>query len=83
MIPMEDSQIIKIYDKLSEVSERIARLEAMLQARVSESERILATLDEHEERIASLEENKAKFFGAKEFVAWLIAVGIAVWGCIK
>lgn len=80
---MEDSQIIKIYDKLSEVSERIARLEAMLQARVSESERILATLDEHEERIASLEENKAKFFGAKEFVAWLIAVGIAVWGCIK
>ena len=80
---MEDSQIIKIYDKLSEVSERIARLEAMLQARVSESERILATLDEHEERIASLEENKAKFFRAKEFVAWLIAVGIAVWGCIK
>ena len=80
---MEDSQIIKIYDKLSEVSERIARLEAMLQARVSESERILATLDELEERIASLEENKAKFFGAKEFVAWLIAVGIAVWGCIK
>ena len=80
---MEDSQIIKIYDKLSEVSERIARLEAMLQARVSESERILATLDEHEERSASLEENKAKFFGAKEFVAWLIAVGIAVWGCIK
>ena len=80
---MDESQIIKFYDKLSEMSERIARMETMLQAREAENGRITTILDEHEERIASLEENKAKFFGVKEFVAWSIAVGIALWGVLK
>ena len=80
---MDEAQIIKIYDKLSEVSERVARMEAMLQTRAVENERLIATLDEHEERIAALEENKARFFGVKEFLAWSIAVGIAVWGVSK
>ena len=80
---MDESQIIKFYDKLSEMSERIARMETMLQAREEENTRITSILDEHEERIVSLEENKAKFFGIKECLAWSIAVGIAIWGVLK
>lgn len=80
---MEDSQLIKLYDKLSELSERMAKVETMLQTRAVENERLIATLDEHEERITTLEENKARLFGVKEFIAWAVAVAIALWGVMK
>lgn len=80
---MDDAQLIKLYDRLSEISERIARLEAMLQTRTQENERILTTLDEHEERLGMLEKSNEKFFGVKEFVAWAIAIAIALWGVVK
>lgn len=80
---MEDSQLIKLYDKLSELSERMAKVETMLQTRAVENERFIATLDEHDERITTLEENKARLFGVKEFIAWAIAVAIALWGVMK
>ena len=80
---MEDSQLIKLYDKLSELSERMAKVETMLQSRAVENERFIATLDEHDERITTLEENKARLFGVKEFIAWAIAVAIALWGVMK
>ena len=51
---MDEAQVIKFYDKLSEMSERIARMETMLQAREAENTRITSILDEHEERIVSL-----------------------------
>ena len=80
---MEDSQLIKLYDKLSELSERMAKVETMLQTRAVENERFIATPDEHDERITTLEENKARLFGVKEFIAWAIAVAIALWGVMK
>lgn len=80
---MDSAQITRLYDRLSEISERIARVETMLQTRVAESERINATLDEHDSRLSALEERTAKAFGVKEFAAWAIAIAISVWGVMK
>ena len=80
---MTDEQLIKFYEKLSEVSERIARIETMLVTQDAENVRLRAIIDEHEERIGKLEENSAKVFGVREFIAWAIAVAIGIAGVIK
>ena len=77
---MTDEQLIKFYDKLSEVSERTARIEAMLASQVVESKRLGALLDNHELRLAVLEKNRERFFGVREFVVWAIAVSISIAG---
>ena len=80
---MTDEQLIKLYEKLSEVSERIARIETMLVTQDAENVRLRAIIDEHEERIGKLEETSAKVFGVREFIAWAIAVVIGIAGVIK
>ena len=45
---MDEAQIIKLMDKLSEMSERLARVETMLQANASEYKHINDTLIDHD-----------------------------------
>ena len=80
---MNNEQIIKLYDKLSEVSERIARIETMLVSQENENKRLSDLIEGHEERIAALEERSAQFFGVREFIAWAIAVAIGIAGVLK
>ena len=80
---MSDEQLIKFYEKLSEMSERIARIETMLATQETENKRLGELIEGHEERIAALEERNAKFFGVREFIAWAIAVAIGIAGAIK
>ncbi|BAL85087.1 hypothetical protein SELR_pSRC300140 (plasmid) [Selenomonas ruminantium subsp. lactilytica TAM6421] len=79
---MTDEQVIKLYEKLSEVSERIARIETMLVTQETENTRLRAIIDEHDERLGKLEESSAKVFGVREFIAWAIAVAIAIAGVV-
>ncbi len=83
VVRLTDEQLIKLYEKLSEVSERIARIETMLVTQDAENVRLRAIIDEHEERIGKLEETSAKVFGVREFIAWAIAVVIGIAGVIK
>ena len=77
---MSEEQLVKFYDKLSEVSERTARIEAMLASQVMESQRLGALLDNHEARLAALEKNNERYFGVREFIVWAIAVSISIAG---
>lgn len=80
---MSDEQLLKFYEKISEMSERIARMETMLLDRENESRRLETILRTHDDRISILEKNGAKFFGVKEIVAWSIATGIGLMGVLK
>lgn len=79
---MTDDQVLKFYEKISEMSERIARVETMLKERHDESIRVAELLNIHDERISKLERSNAKFFGSKEIVAWSVATGIGIVGVI-
>lgn len=79
---MTDEQLLKFYEKISEMSERIARMETMLQARSDENIRLSEVISIHEERIAVLEKSNAKIFGSKELVVWGIATAIGIMGVI-
>ena len=80
---MDNEQIIKLMDKLSELSERMARVETMLQANHDADKNISKTLAEHDERIDALEQSKASAISIKELVAWAIMASIALWGVLK
>jgi septal ring factor EnvC (AmiA/AmiB activator) len=80
---MDESQVMKLMEKLSELSERIARVEAMLQANHNNDKAIAKTLADHDERIGALEQSRASAMSYKEVIAWLTVTGIALWGVLK
>ena len=80
---MDEAQIVKLMDKLSEMSERLARVETMLQANASEYKHINDTLLDHDERLNLLEQAKASAMSIKELIAWSAAFGVALWGVLK
>ena len=79
---MNESQVMKFYEKISEMSERIARMETMLTDNKEESRRITDMLKDHDLRISELEEKSAKMFGVREFIAWGIAIAIGIAGVV-
>lgn len=80
---MDETQVIKLMDKLSELSERMARVETMLQANHDSDKAIANTLADHDERIDALEQSKASAMSVKELIAWSLAFGVALWGVLK
>ena len=80
---MDEAQIIKLMDKLSELSERMARVETLLQTNHDADKAIAKTLADHDERIDALEQAKASAMSIKEVVAWSLAFGVALWGVLK
>ena len=80
---MDEAQIIKLMDKLSELSERMARVETLLQTNNDADKAIAKTLADHDERIDALEQAKASAMSVKELIAWSLAFGVALWGVLK
>ena len=80
---MDEVQIIKLMEKLSELSERMARVETLLQTNHDADKAIAKTLADHDERIATLEQSKASAMSVKELIAWSLAFGVALWGVLK
>lgn len=73
---------MKLMDKLSELSERIARVETMLRERASEVEEINNILKQHNDRIAILEQGKASLTDMTSFLGWAVATAVAIWSVI-
>lgn len=71
---MDSEQTLKLMDKLSELGERMARVEEMLRQQIIASNSINEVLDKHEERINSLETNRDNIQGWKQVAVALIAL---------
>ena len=71
---MDSEQTLKLMDKLSELGERMARVEEMLRQQIIASNSINKVLDKHEERINSLEANRDNIQGWKQVAVALIAL---------
>ena len=73
----------RFWNKLNEISERLARVETMIHERTDDTKEIRNMLKSHEDRIAELESHKHLALGAKEILAFLIMAGLALWGVLK
>ena len=73
----------RFWNKLNEISERLARVETMIHERTDDTKEIRNMLKSHEDRIAELESHKHATIGAKEIVAFIITAAIAIWGVLK
>ena len=79
---MSDDVVARLVEKMNEMTDRLARIEAMLQEKQkfcdiehSKSAEMCKCLQEIKE--------KASFFeGAKAFIAWLITSAIAIYGAV-
>ena len=69
----------KFWNKLNEISERLARVETMIHERTDDTKEIRNMLKSHEDRLSELETHKASTIGAKDIVAWLAIAGIMIW----
>ena len=58
---MDDTQIMKLMDKLSELSERMARVETMLQANHDSDKAIAKTLADNDERNSIDKSSKMRY----------------------
>ncbi len=72
----------KFYDRVTEMCERLAKIETLLTVQEETSKKLGVLIDNHERRIAELEGSNAQFFGIREFVAWAVAVGIGIAGVV-
>ena len=73
----------RVYDKLSEISERLARVEVLLSELTGDVRDMKTTLRDHETRINELESHKDATIGMKDVITWLVMAGIALWGVLK
>lgn len=77
---MEQNDVVKMLEKLSDISERLAKVEVMLSERSRATSEIVETLEQHEDRIRNLEQSDTQIFTTKNLFVWGIAVIIALWG---
>lgn len=77
---MEQDDVVKMLEKLSDISERLAKVEVMLSERSHATKEIVETLEQHEDRIRSLEQADTEMFTAKNLFVWGVATLIALWG---
>lgn len=77
---MEPKDVVKMLEKLSDISERLAKVEVMLSERSRATSEIVETLEQHEDRIRNLEQSDTQIFTTKNLFVWGIAVIIALWG---
>ena len=76
---MNEEQTIKLMEKLNDISERIVKIETLMQEWSTDTKEIRQLLKEHERRIAELENHKSATVGAKDIIAWVAIAGIMVW----
>lgn len=76
---MSEDKLDRMFDKISDISERIVRVEVLIKEVADDTNDTKTTLRRHEERIAELESHKDSFIGAKDIVVWLAITGIALW----
>ena len=77
---MEPNDVVKMLEKLSDISERLAKVEVMLSERSRATSEIVETLEQHEDRIRNLEQADTEMFTTKSLFVWGIATLIALWG---
>ena len=77
---MEPNDVVKMLEKLSDISERLAKVEVMLSERSRATNEIVETLEQHEERIRELEQSDTEMFTTKSLFVWGVATLIAAWG---
>ena len=77
---MEPNDVVKMLEKLSDISERLAKVEVMLSERTRATSEIVETLEQHEDRIRNLEQADTEMFTTKSLFVWGIATLIALWG---
>lgn len=80
---MEESQVIKLYEKMSELSERMAKIEGMLESRARAEDELKTQLIAHDERIKTLENTTAKAGGIWNTVCIGAGVIAFVWEVAK
>lgn len=87
---MGDDTIVRLFKKLDDLSERMARVETKIDEHnkyASGLEQNIGQIREeitgHEKRINELEQAKAGAVSIKEFVGWIAAVAATLWGWLK
>lgn len=73
----------KIMNKLSEISERLVRVETLLDKITDDNKAIKERLMNHEGRLQDLEQHKSTVISAKDIFTWAVMAAIALWGVLK
>jgi len=73
----------KIMDKLSEISERLVRVETLLEKITDENRAMKEKQNNHEGRLQDLEQHKSTVVSAKDIITWAVMAAIALWGVLK
>ena len=73
----------KIMNKLSEISERLVRVETLLDNITDDNKAIKDKLNNHEGRLQDLEQHRTQVVSAKDIFTWLAMAAIALWGVLK
>lgn len=77
------AEIDKIMDKLTEISERLVKVETLLDKFTDDNKLIREKLNNHEGRLQDLEQHKTSVVNAKDIFTWSIMAAIALWGVLK
>jgi len=73
----------KIMNKLSEISERLVRVETLLDKITDDNDAIKERLMNHEGRLQDLEQHRTQVISAKDIFTWAVMAAIALWGVLK
>ena len=77
---MEPNDIVKMLEKLGDISERLAKVEVMLGERSRVTSEVVDKLEQHELRIRELEQLDTQMFTTKNLFVWGVALLVALVG---
>ena len=80
---MGESQMEKIMSKLTDIGERLVKVETLLKERTADTNIIFDTLRQHESRINELEKHRTQVVSVKDILTWVAMFAIAALGVVK
>jgi len=80
---MGESQMEKIMSKLTDIGERLVKVETLLKERTADTNIIFDTLRQHENRINELEKHRTQVVSVKDILTWVAMFAVAALGVIK
>lgn len=87
---MGDDAIIRIFVKLDNIADRMARVETKIDEHnkyanglENDISKVKESLTEHGRRFGKLNQTKAGATSVKEFIAWGVAIAATIWGWMK
>ena len=80
---MAEEKLDKVLNKLDDISERLVKLETLIEGGPNGTSGLCGRLDKLEAKVAELERHRTQVVSFKDIATWTAMAAITIWGVLK